>query len=141
MNKVILIGNLTKDPEQFVGSSNVVRCSFTVAVNRPYSSSDGSRQTDFLPVICWRKQAEICLKHLRKGSRVGICGSVQTRSYDSQDGSKRYVTEIIADEVQFLSSRSDDQRDLPDIPEVADRKAQIEDARPVDFDNDDDLPF
>ena len=141
MNKVILIGNLTKDPEQFVSSSNVMRCSFTVAVTRPYSSSDGSRQTDFLPVICWRKQAEICLKHLRKGSRVGICGSVQTRSYDSQDGSKRYVTEIIADEVQFLSSRSDDQRDLPDIPEVADRKAQIEDARPVDFDNDDDLPF
>ena len=71
MNKVILIGNLTKDPEQFVSSSNVMRCSFPVAVNRPYPSSDGSRQTDFLPVICWRRQAEICLNYLMKSSRVG----------------------------------------------------------------------
>ena len=142
MNKVILIGNLTKDPESFVSSSNIMRCSFTVAVNRPYMSGDGTRQTDFLPVVCWRKQAEICAKHPKKGSRGGLCGSVPTRTYDAQDGSKRYVTEIVADEVQFLSSRSEDSREAQELPEVqASRKPRIEDARPVDFQDDDDLPF
>ncbi len=142
MNKVILIGNLTKDPEQQYTNNNICVCRFTVAVNRSYSSSDGSRQTDFLPVVCWRNQAENCAKHLKKGSKVGICGSVQTRTYDDRDGVKRYVTEIIADEVQFLSTRSDDERDaLPDIPEVSSqRKPRMEDARPVEV-SDDDLPF
>ena len=85
---------------------------------------------------------ENCAKHLKKGSKVGICGSVQTRTYDDRDGVKRYVTEIIADEVQFLSTRNDDERDsLPDIPEVSSqRKPRMEDARPVEV-SDDDLPF
>ena len=142
MNKVILIGNLTKDPEQSYTPSNICVCRFTVAVNRSYSSQNGDKQTDFLPVVCWRNQAENCAKHLKKGSKVGVSGSIQTRTYDDQNGVRRYVTEIVADEVQFLSTRNENgSDDIPDIPEVREtrRVPRVEDARPVA--NDDDLPF
>ena len=142
MNKVILIGNLTKDPEQTYTPSNICVCRFTVAVNRSYSSQNGDKQTDFLPVVCWRNQAENCAKHLKKGSKVGVSGSIQTRTYDDANGVRRYVTEIVADEVQFLSTRNENgSDDIPDIPEVREtrRVPRVEDARPVA--NDDDLPF
>lgn len=142
MNKVILIGNLTKDPEQSYTPSNVCVCRFTVAVNRSYSSQNGDKQTDFLPVVCWRNQAENCAKHLKKGSKVGVSGSIQTRTYDDANGVRRYVTEIVADEVQFLSTRNENgEGDLPEIPEVREtrRAPRVEDARPVA--SDDDLPF
>ena len=140
MNKVILIGNLTKDPEQTYTPSNICVCRFTVAVNRSYSSQNGDKQTDFLPVVCWRNQAENCAKHLKKGSKVGVSGSIQTRTYDDRDGVRRYVTEIVADEVQFLSTRNDGTEDIQDIPEVvANRRPRVEDAKPVN--SDDDLPF
>ncbi len=139
MNKVILIGNLTKDPETTYTPSNICVCRFTVAVNRSYSSQNGDKQTDFLPVVCWRNQAENCGKHLKKGSKVGLSGSIQTRNYDDKDGVRRYVTEIIADEVQFLSTRNEAEGDLPEIPEVREtrRAPRVEDARPIG----DDLPF
>ena len=142
MNKVILIGNLTKDPEQSYTPSNICVCRFTVAVNRSYSSQNGDKQTDFLPVVCWRNQAENCAKHLKKGSKVGVSGSIQTRTYDDANGVRRYVTEIVADEVQFLSTRNENgEGDLPEIPEVREtrRAPRVEDARPVA--SDDDLPF
>ena len=142
MNKVILIGNLTKDPEQSYTPSNICVCRFTVAVNRSYSSQNGDKQTDFLPVVCWRNQAENCAKHLKKGSKVGVSGSIQTRTYDDANGVRRYVTEIVADEVQFLSTRNESgEGDLPEIPEVREtrRAPRVEDARPVA--SDDDLPF
>ena len=146
MNKVILIGNLTKDPEQSYTPSNICTCRFTVAVNRSYvsRSEDGNRQqqTDFLPVVCWRTLAENCAKHLKKGSKVGVSGSIQTRNYEDQSGVRRYVTEIVADEVQFLSTRNENgEGDLPEIPEVREvrRAPRVEDARPVA--SDDDLPF
>ena len=141
MNKVILIGNLTKDPEQTYTPSNICVCRFTVAVNRSYSSQNGDKQTDFLPVVCWRNQAENCAKHLKKGSKVGVSGSIQTRTYDDRDGVRRYVTEIVADEVQFLSTRNDGSDDLPEIPEVREtrRAPRVEDARPIA--SEDDLPF
>ncbi len=139
MNKVILIGNLTKDPETTYTPSNICVCRFTVAVNRSYSNQNGDKQTDFLPVVCWRNQAENCGKHLKKGSKVGLSGSIQTRNYDDKDGVRRYVTEIIADEVQFLSTRNEAEGDLPEIPEVREnrRAPRVEDARPIG----DDLPF
>lgn len=137
MNKVFLIGNLTKDPEASTTTSGIKVCKFTVAVNRNYSSVDGNRQTDFLPVICWRNQAENCGKFLKKGSKVGICGSIQTRTYDASDGTKRYVTEIVADEVQFLSNKSEGGDEIPDLPEVS-RKNKIEELKPIE---DGDLPF
>ena len=140
MNKVILIGNLTKDPEQQYTPSNICVCRFTVAVNRSYSTANGDKQTDFLPVVCWRSQAENCARHLKKGSKVGVSGSIQTRTYDDRDGVRRYVTEIVADEVQCLSTRNDGTEDIQDIPEVvANRRPRVEDAKPVN--GDDDLPF
>ena len=135
MNKVFLIGNLTKDPETSTTTSGIKVCKFTVAVNRNYSSPDGSRQTDFLPVICWRSQAENCGRYLKKGRKVGLCGSIQTRSYDANDGTKRYVTEIVADEVQFLSTRNDSEEEV--VAEGADKK-KIEGLKAID---DGDLPF
>ena len=102
MNKATLIGNLTRDPDQRVTGSGVPVCTFTVAVQRLFANASGERQADFIPVVCWRGLAENCGKYLRKGSKVGVFGSIQTRTYDAQDGTRRYVTEIIADEVEFL---------------------------------------
>lgn len=140
MNKVFLIGNLTRDPETSTTQSGIEVCRFTVAVNRNYSSGDGTRQTDFLPIVCWRSQAQNCGRFLKKGSKVGLCGSIQTRSYDGNDGSKKYVTEIVADEVQFLSTKNEQFGDaLPDLPEVqAQKRNKIEEMKPIDEDS---LPF
>lgn len=126
MNKVILIGNLTKDPELSTTNNGISYCKFTLAVSRNYIR-DGKRETDFLPIIVWRIQAENCAKYLRKGSKAAICGSIQTRNYEAADGTRRYVTEITADEVQFLSTRSETSTQDEDFDEVA----------PTD----DDLPF
>lgn len=105
MNRVILIGNLSKDPELRTTQSGVSNCNFTIAVNRKFSGSDGKKQVDFIPVVTWRKTAELCGKYLAKGRKVAIIGEIQTRSYDAKDGSKRFVTEVVADEVEFLSPR------------------------------------
>lgn len=110
MNKCILVGNLTKDPELTTTSNGVAVCRFTIAVSRRYANADGGRETDFLNIVVWRNLGENCHKFLKKGSKVGIVGNIQTRSYDAADGSKRYVTEIVAEEVEFLSTRqADDQ--------------------------------
>lgn len=138
MNKVILIGNLTKDPETSTTNSGIKVCKFTVAVNRNYSSGDGTRQTDFLPVVCWRNQAENCGRFLRKGSKVGISGSIQTRNYDAADGTKRYVTEIVADEVQFLSTRSDSFADDANASDTVSGRNKVDELQPL---SDGDLPF
>lgn len=101
MNKAIIIGNLTKDPELRTTQSGISVCSFTVAVQRRSSQAD--KQADFIPVVTWRGLAENCGKYLAKGRAVAVMGSIQTRNYDTQSGEKRYITEILADEVQFLS--------------------------------------
>ena len=113
MNKVILIGNLTRDPELTTTTSGISVCRFSLAVSRRYTNSEGERETDFINVVVWRNAAENCHKFLRKGSKAAIVGNIQTRSYDAQDGSKRYVTEVVAEEVEFVGSRSngDDQVD------------------------------
>lgn len=102
MNKVILIGNLANDPEACTTSSGISQCSFRLAVQRRFANASGVREADFLPVVAWRQTAELCEKYLSKGRKVAVEGSIQTRSYDAQDGTKRYVTEIIADNVEFL---------------------------------------
>ncbi len=140
MNKCILIGNLTRDPELKYTPNGISVCRFTLAVNRRnYGNRDGGQQTDFLPVTCWRNTAETCARILKKGSRVAVSGSIQTGSYDAQDGSKRYTTEIVADEVNFLFTKTDDNRDVQDLPEV--KGVKTDDARPVQIEEDDDLPF
>ena len=105
MNKAIIIGRLTKDPEMRTTTSGVNSTTFTVAVSRNYTGANGERETDFLNCVAWRKQAENIAKYCTKGTQVAVEGRIQTRSYDAQDGTKRYVTEIIADNVTFLSTK------------------------------------
>ncbi len=104
MNRVILIGNLTKDPELSTTNSGINYCRFSLAVPKRFVSG-GEREAEFINIVVWRTQADNCHKYLKKGSKAGIVGSLQTRSYDGQDGTKRYVTEVVADEVEFLSTK------------------------------------
>jgi len=110
MNRSILVGRLTKDPELRTIANGTPTTSFTVAVNRPFTNQSGEREADFINVVVWRKQAENVAKYCVKGSLVGVEGRIQTRSYDAQDGTKRYVTEVVADSVTFLSSKSENTR-------------------------------
>ena len=105
MNKVILIGNLTRDPELRTTPSGVSVCSFSIAVNRRRANQQGERETDFFNIIAWRGLGDLCGKYLSKGRKVCVTGEIQNRSYDGKDGVKRYVTEIIADDVEFLTPR------------------------------------
>ena len=108
MNKAILIGRLTRDPEVRTTPSGKTVTSFTLAVDRRFArrdANDGQPTADFIPIVTWNKLAEICGNYLSKGRRVSVEGRIQVRSYDAQDGSKRYVTEIIADDVEFLDSK------------------------------------
>ncbi len=109
MNKVVLIGRLTRDPDLRYPSSNVPVANFTVAVNRPFENQNGEREADFINVIVWRKQAENVKKYIGKGSLVGVEGRIQTRNYEGQDGKRVYVTEVVADRVEFLESKSQSQ--------------------------------
>ncbi|HCY51677.1 MAG TPA: single-stranded DNA-binding protein [Clostridiales bacterium] len=115
MNKVILIGNLTRDPELSETPNGVAVCRFSIAVSRDYSSSDGTRETDFFNVTVWRGRAEVCGKYLRKGNKVAVVGSLQNRSYEDKDGIKRNVTDIVASEVEFLTPKgaSGDDGEMP----------------------------
>ena len=106
MNKVILIGRLTKDPELRTIASGNATTSFTIAVNRNFTNQNGEREADFINCVAWRKQAENVAKYCTKGSQVAVEGRIQPRSYDAQDGTKRYVTEVVADNVTFLGSRA-----------------------------------
>lgn len=106
MNKVFLIGNLTKDPEMRSTQSGVAVCNFSIAVNRRFKNANGQQETDFLNVIAWRQLAELCNKYLAKGRKVAVTGSIQTRTYEAKDGSKRTAWNIVADEVEFLSPQN-----------------------------------
>lgn len=109
MNKIILIGNLTRDPELRVTSSSISVCNITLAVNREHVNDDGSRVADFFNVKIWREQAVNCSKYLHKGSKIAVTGSLQNRSYEDQNGNVRYATEIIAQNVEFLSYNGESQ--------------------------------
>lgn len=134
MNKAIIIGNITKDLELKKTSGGISSVSFTVAVQRKFANAQGTKETDFLTVVAWRQLADICAKYLSKGSKVCVTGSIQSRSYTSQDGSKRYVTEIIADDVEFLTARGE---------RTNDNNAEDDTERPGEMTeaNDDELPF
>lgn len=143
MNKAILIGNLTRDPEVRTTNSGVSVCTFTIAINRRVANQQGVREADFINIVTWRQLAELCGRYLAKGRKVAVIGSIQTRSYDAQDGSKRYVTEVVADEVEFLSTPQDGARpsrsdDIPLPPEPMDNGSR---AGQMDEVDDDELPF
>jgi len=107
VNKVILVGNLGKDPELRYTPSGAAVATFSLATTNPFKDREGNRQTEWHNIVAWRQLAEICGKYLHKGKQVYIEGRIQTRSYDDRDGNKRYITEIVAEQMQMLGSRED----------------------------------
>ncbi|MBR2295114.1 MAG: single-stranded DNA-binding protein [Clostridiales bacterium] len=104
MNKVMLVGRLTKDPEVKNTSSNVPFCNFTIAVDRKFKDGNGQRQADFINCVAWRQTASFIGSYFHKGSRIGLVGSIQTRNFEDNSGQKRYVTEVVVDEAEFVES-------------------------------------
>ena len=130
MNKVILIGNLTKDPEVSQTNDGKMYARMTIAVSRDYTNQDGTRDTDFFDFTVWEKRAEICDKYLKKGSKVAIVGSIQNHNYTDNNGEKRYTQEVKCKEIEFLSSKkSDDTPGERTRPELA----PINDDEPLPF--------
>lgn len=102
MNKVIEIGNLTRDPEYSTTPNGTAVCKMSIAVNRNFTNANGEREADYFNVVAWRTLADNCAKYLEKGKKIAVVGSLQTRSYES-NGERKYVTEIMADEIEFLT--------------------------------------
>ncbi len=145
MNKVILVGNLARDPELTTTPNGVNVCRFTIAVSRPFANADGNRETDFINCVAWRSNAEFVSKYFKKGSPAGVCGSIQTRNYEDKDGNKRYVTEVSVDSVEFVGRKSDngeptEKSKFDDEPKSTSNAGgnKIAKFEPID---DDDLPF
>ena len=147
MNKVILIGNLANDPEAFTTQSGISRSTFRLAVQRRFANAQGVREADFLTIVAWRATADFCNRYLCKGRKIAVEGSIQVRSYDAQDGSKRYITEIIAESVEALGSKSSEGGEgnkatgtgpTPPPAPQASPGASMNDFTEVD---DDELPF
>lgn len=107
MNRIILLGRLTKEPEVRYTNTGKVVASFTMAVDRPFTGQDGKREADFIPVVIWGKPAETVGNYIQKGHRVLVEGRLQIRSYDGKDGQKRWVTEVIADRFEFIEKAGD----------------------------------
>ncbi|UCZ53237.1 single-stranded DNA-binding protein [Bacillus shivajii] len=105
INRVVLVGRLTKDPELRYTANGIAVASFTLAVNRPFSNQQGNREADFINIVVWRKQAENAANYLKKGSMAGVDGRIQTRSYDNNEGRRVFITEVVAESVQFLEPR------------------------------------
>lgn len=138
MNKVILIGNLTRDPETRTTHSGVTCCAFGLAVNRRFQNAQGQREVDFFNVTAWRQLGELCQRYLKKGRKVCVEGSIQVRTYDAQDGVRRTAVDIVADAVEFLSAQGDAHAPAgaPSVPGVP--------ALPVEagfVQTDEELPF
>ena len=140
MNKVFLIGNLTRDPELSETPSGVTLCRFAIAVNRNYST-DGERQTDFFNCTAWRGLAETVSRYAKKGKKVAVSGSIQIRNYEGNDGVKRTAVDIVAQDVEFLSPRENGGDDFYDAP--AEKPASSAKKKPAlqSFDDDGDIPF
>lgn len=107
MNHIVLMGRLVRDPEVRYTQSGKVVCQFTLAVDRPFTGQDGKKEADFIPIVIWGKPAELAGNTLTKGQRVLLDGRVQIRSYDAQDGSKRWVTEVIANGFEYIERKQD----------------------------------
>ncbi|MGG3734486.1 single-stranded DNA-binding protein [Heyndrickxia coagulans] len=139
MNRTILVGRLTKDPELKYTQNGVAVVSFTLAVNRPFKNN-GEQQADFINVVAWRKTAENAANYLNKGSLVAVDGRIQTRNYEAQDGRRVYVTEVVADQVSFLEPKKQEQKKQEQryTPDPADPFQPGSESLDI---NDEDLPF
>lgn len=130
MNKVILKGNLTKDVELQTTNSGLSVAKFTVAVQRRFKNANDEYETDFINCVAWRNTAEFVSKYFGKGSQIIVCGAIQTRNYEAEDGTKRYITEVLVDEVDFCGKA-----------EAGGAKAAAEPKEELQEIDDDDLPF
>lgn len=143
MNRVILVGRLTKDPELRYTPSGVPCATFTLAVNRTFTNQQGEREADFINCVVWRKAGENAANYLKKGSLAGVDGRISTRNYEGQDGKRVYVTEVVAESVQFLEPRnqSSNQQQRQNNPgQTRVDEDPFKDGQPIDI-NDEDLPF
>ena len=150
INRCVLVGRLTRDPELRYTSSNIPYTRFTIAVNRTFSGPSGEREADFIQCVTWRRQAENVAKFVKKGSLVGVEGRIQTGAYDDKDGKRVYTTDIVCDSVQFLEPKGDgdDSGYEPQAPREYSRQS-YQDDDPVEKRQDtpridvseDDLPF
>lgn len=132
MNKVFLIGRLTRDPELTVVSTGISLCRFSIAISRRFVNADGTRETDYFNCVAWRGLADNCAKFLKKGSQVAVAGSIQTRSYENKEGVKVNVIDIVADDVEFLTSKAE--AEVTSGP----KDDHVAELQPI---QDDDLPF
>ncbi len=133
MNRITLVGHLTRSPELLVTPNDISVARMTIAVDRRYKDANGDKQTDFINVVAWRTLADTCCRYLSKGKLVAVEGSLQIRSYKDKDGNKRTVAEVVANNVEFLSPASE--RKQEEVQE------QIEDLPPADEDDEMELPF
>ncbi|MCL1918776.1 MAG: single-stranded DNA-binding protein [Peptococcaceae bacterium] len=137
LNRVVLIGRLTKDPELRYTPNGVPVTSFTLAVDRTYKNSKGERETDFIPCVVFRQLAELCSTYLAKGRMAAIDGRIQVRSFDGQDGQRRWITEVLGDNVRFLSPKNEDFSASQNMPVPGDENVPFMDEISLD----DDVPF
>jgi len=140
MNKVFLIGNLTRDPELSETAGGVPVCHFSIAVNRNYSSQDGERQTDFFNCTAWRAMAESIARYTKKGKKVAVVGSIQLRNYEDNQGVKRTAVDIIAQDVEFLSPRENGDS-FDEMDEMPRQSAPKRKPTLQAMDDDTDIPF
>jgi len=143
LNRVILIGNLTRDPELRYTPDGTPVASFTIAIDRPFTSHQGEKQTDFIPIVVWRKTAENCSEYLSKGSQVAVDGRLQIRSYEDKDGIKRKVSEVIAWKVKFLQrfkKRAPAENVEEDIENEID-KVHLDEKKQESGESEDAIPF
>jgi single-strand DNA-binding protein len=138
MNKCIFTGRLTKDPEHTTTNSGISVCRFSIAANRAYTNANGEKEADFINIVAWRGLADNCAKYLYKGNKVAVSGALQNRSYDDKDGNKRFATEIVADEVEFLETKKED--GTKSVSVSGKSKSEVA-AGGYTADADDDLPF
>ena len=157
MNKVVLIGRLTRDPEIRTTASGNSSTSFTLAVSRNFTNQSGERDADFINCVAWRRLAETISKYCTKGSQIAVEGRIQTRSYDAQDGTKRYVTEVIVDNMEFVGAKNgnaninsgnnnfeDNNHDMSNISTVDTTDLSVDPYEALGEEvalSDDDLPF
>lgn len=134
LNRVVITGRLTKDPDLRYTPNGVAVSNFTIAVNRPFSNNQGDRDADFINCVIWRKPAENLAQFMSKGSLIGVDGRLQTRSFDNQEGKRVFVTEVQAESVQFLESKN--KKGSAGEPQQSQRDM----GEPIDI-GDDDLPF
>lgn len=139
MNKVVLVGRLTKDVELRTTPQGVSVCSFTIAVNRRFKNASGEYEADFINCVAWRQTAEFLSKYFSKGRMVGISGSIQTRSWE-KDGERRYATEVLAEEAYFVDSKSSDSNSVSRQSDDSDAGFSV-DSGFMPIPADDDLPF